>query len=629
MADLYTSPPGQIYAGPPLPTPDHIRLLSLQPGSDDAIIECELVATELHSAQAYEALSYTWGDLSNYQVIHITIPGSGESKEFPVTSNCFSALTRLRLKEQPRILWIDALCIDQSNLSERNHQVTLMPKIYSQAADVVIHLGEATENSDLAVNFIVECDSPTSKTSSLSYPKSEPLIQALNSFFRRPWFTRVWIIPEVILSSSGTAYYGKKTLAWSAIKNFDEWNTSTGWLRQLPFVVSMSKQSLTKGDPGSVMLKALLQARHCGATNPRDKVYALLPLLHSFDKQLTLTPKYGDSLAKVYTDCATTLMAECGFEILYAVQGGSRIDNLPSWVPDWSIPPKRKVLGTFERIAMNRFWISKKQVDVPPKPQLISGKSVNLNTEETISVLRVSGYLCGKITKIGSTYLAGQGPFPLNEWKALLADESVMSINRTEETPVHHDAAGPLDYIFYEVIGAAGFAYPRAIKRFIDTEKESKEVGTENVSGSDLFESGRSKVSWERTVREMAHKRNGGKESGDDTLPFRDIPFHQAAKGQPSSYRAYVQFVLQNCHSRRFFITDKGYIGIAPEEAEVGDQVYMCVGAAIPFALRKVQGESHEQGSKHFQLVGECYVEETAWNELKDGSDAPQYIDIA
>jgi Uma2 family endonuclease len=121
----------------------------------------------------------------------------------------------------------DAVCINQSNLSERNHQVTLMSKIYSQAAGVVIYLGEATENSDLAVDFIVECDSPTSGTSSLSYPKSGQLIQALNRFFRRPWFTRVWVIQEVTLPGSGTAYCGKKTLAWSAIKNFHNWNTST------------------------------------------------------------------------------------------------------------------------------------------------------------------------------------------------------------------------------------------------------------------------------------------------------------------------------------------------------------------------------------------------------------------
>jgi hypothetical protein len=357
-------------------------------------------------------------------------------------------------------------------------------------------------------------------------------------------------------------------------------------------------------------------------------VYALLPLFHSFDKQLTLTPKYGDSPAKVYTDCATTLMAECGFEILYAVQGGSRIDNLPSWVPDWSIPPKRKVLGTFERTAMNHFWNSKKQVDVPQKVQFITGKSISLNTEETISVLRVSGYLCGKITKIGSTYLAGQGPFPLNEWKALLADESMISIDGTKEVPVHHGAAGPLDHTFYEVIGAAGFAYPRAIERFIDSEKKSKEGGTENVSGSDSSETGRSEVSWERTVREMASERSGGKESGDATLSFNDIPFHQAAKSQPPSYRDYVQFVLQNCHSRRFIITNKGYIGIAPEEVEVGDQIRICVGAAIPFAFRKVQGEYYKPSSEQFQLVGECYVEEKAWRDLKRGSDASQYIDI-
>jgi hypothetical protein len=142
-----------------------------------------------------------------------------------------------------------------------------MSKIYSQAAGVVIYLGEATENSDLAVDFIVECDSPTSGTSSLSYPKSESLIQALNRFFRRPWFTRVWVIQEVTLPGGGTAYCGKKTLGWSAIKNFHDWNTSTKWLNQLPFVVSMSKQFPTNGEchaQGSSPNKALWSNKPTG-----------------------------------------------------------------------------------------------------------------------------------------------------------------------------------------------------------------------------------------------------------------------------------------------------------------------------------------------------------------------------
>jgi hypothetical protein len=102
--DLHTSPPGQIYPRPPLPSPDHIRLLLLQPGSGDTAINCKLVATELHSAQAYEALSYTWGGPASHQVIHVTTPGSEGPKGFLVTSNCFSALARLQLKEQPRKL---------------------------------------------------------------------------------------------------------------------------------------------------------------------------------------------------------------------------------------------------------------------------------------------------------------------------------------------------------------------------------------------------------------------------------------------------------------------------------------------------------------------------------------------
>jgi hypothetical protein len=200
----------------------------------------------------------------------------------------------------------------------------------------------------------------------------------------------------------------------------------------------------------------------------------------------------------------------------------------------------------------------------------------------------------------------------LDEWKALLADESVLSLDRSKDVPLNHSAAGPLDETFHRVIGAAGFAYPEAIKRFLTKEKESQEGGG---SKSNSSESSTSKVSWEETVREMA--------SGGDALSFRDIPFHQAAKSDYPSYSAYVQFVLRNCHSRRIIITDSGYVGLAPEEVEVGNLVYICVGAAIPFVLRKVQGESEQ-----FQLVGECYVEDKARSDLKRRSDVPQYIDI-
>jgi hypothetical protein len=371
MPDKHITPADQLYPGPSLPSPDHIRLLSLQPGDKNADVKCELIATNLSSAEAFEALSYTWGEASNYQVIHVIVSGSLESKELSVRPNCFFALKRLRYKDRTRLIWIDALCIDQSDDSERNHQVTLMSKIYSEASNVVIFLGETTQDSDLAIDFIAECDQPDSNTTVLSYPKSQLLIDALTNFFRQPWFTRVWVIQEAILSRSGVVYHGEKALSWSAVKNFKTWNTSKKWLPLLPFVVTFEKKSFARGrnEAGVIMLKALLQARPCGATDPRDKVYSLLPLLHSYGTHLDLAPSYEDSLAKVYTDCATTLVAECGLEILYAVQGRSNIDNLPSWVPDWSMSPRRRVLATSARIGQASFGHTRRRLMCHMRPK--------------------------------------------------------------------------------------------------------------------------------------------------------------------------------------------------------------------------------------------------------------------
>ncbi|EHK21123.1 uncharacterized protein TRIVIDRAFT_153219, partial [Trichoderma virens Gv29-8] len=337
MANCYDAVNGQKYPGPSLPTLNHIRLVSLLPGSTNTIT-CELITVDIDSAPKYEALSYTWGNAFDRQAIRIQNTVLQQSAELLATSNCLSALRRLRYRDQSRMLWIDSLSINQLDVSEKNHQITLMSKIFSQAANVIIYLGEPADNSDLAIEFITECDNPSTETTSLSYPNTELLTGALYSFFHRPWFTRVWVIQEVVLSNTALAYCGEKTIPWSAIQSFKDWNIASRRLQQLPFIISASKESLIKGNVESSIFTALNRTRHCDATNQRDKVYALLPLFQSLSKQFNIIPKYGDTVAKVYTDCAIALLPECGFKLLSAVQGKSSIGNLPSWVPDWSIP---------------------------------------------------------------------------------------------------------------------------------------------------------------------------------------------------------------------------------------------------------------------------------------------------
>lgn len=97
------------------------------------------------SAIEYEALSYTWGSIDKTHTIMI------DNYELPITENLFIALQHLRSAHQDRILWVDAICIDQENLEERGHQVGQMARIYRTAKRVLIWLGPAEDKTTPAV----------------------------------------------------------------------------------------------------------------------------------------------------------------------------------------------------------------------------------------------------------------------------------------------------------------------------------------------------------------------------------------------------------------------------------------------------------------------------------------------
>jgi hypothetical protein len=112
-----------------------IRILTLLPGSWDEEIHCRLRKASLDLNPEYEALSYAWGDLLHTKHIHL------DGHTIEVTSNLEVALRYLRRPSEELSLWVDALCIDQSDDSEKSHQVALMDKVYKQCSQVYIWLG--------------------------------------------------------------------------------------------------------------------------------------------------------------------------------------------------------------------------------------------------------------------------------------------------------------------------------------------------------------------------------------------------------------------------------------------------------------------------------------------------------
>jgi hypothetical protein len=131
---------------------DSIRLLLLQPSSSSGDrIECTLIDAKLSEKCAYDTLFYSWGEPS--PACPILING----RAFEVRGNLYSALARLRLSMQPRMLWIDAIYIDQAALTEKGHQVKLMPEIYKGAQNVLVWLGEIDDGGEDFLSYITAC----------------------------------------------------------------------------------------------------------------------------------------------------------------------------------------------------------------------------------------------------------------------------------------------------------------------------------------------------------------------------------------------------------------------------------------------------------------------------------------
>ncbi|KAF2431651.1 hypothetical protein EJ08DRAFT_669800 [Tothia fuscella] len=134
-----------------------IRLLSLLPGTFDADVKIVLRNNSFSTSSppSYEALSYVWGTSQNPVNIGI---GSGNDS-LSVTQSLAIALPHLRYTDREKVLWIDAICIDQSNVQERGQQVEIMGDIYKFAERVVVWLGDEANDSDHAMQLLSDLGS--------------------------------------------------------------------------------------------------------------------------------------------------------------------------------------------------------------------------------------------------------------------------------------------------------------------------------------------------------------------------------------------------------------------------------------------------------------------------------------
>ncbi|KAI1177465.1 heterokaryon incompatibility protein-domain-containing protein [Nemania sp. FL0916] len=184
----------------------------------------------------YEALSWCWGDGEEDYAIRIERKGAVFKRK--IRKELALALHYLRYPDKKRTIWVDSICINQNDDSERNHQVQMMSRIYTRANKVCIWLGKDDNESNIAINFIKDEVLVLKNFDTIcSDKKYAHKWGALMMLMQRPWFSRRWMIQEITLGQTATIHCGSATIDWNdfavAVELFVEVENATHRLSEV------------------------------------------------------------------------------------------------------------------------------------------------------------------------------------------------------------------------------------------------------------------------------------------------------------------------------------------------------------------------------------------------------------
>jgi len=440
--------------------------------------------------------------------------------------------------------------------------------------------------------------------------RSSRVWEGLARLMSRPWWQRVWIVQETVLSQRATIYYGMLSAPWSmftrAASNYKQQRHTlcldlAGTLQGQDILDQFSDLVLRIEDTRlqnsissktATMISLLWKFRPLEATDKRDKVFALLGLTTNWQGLPAFLPDYSSSAATIFTQTAVGNIKRSGSLLplagdLEAVLSRKRLQGIPSWVIDWSLP----CLPTeIERVtslhAYDASGSRRGSVRFQPSSQLLEVEAAYI--DHVVIVGDVSRH-----TQINDTYAALRG------WRSL-----TRAFERTNE---QYPSGGTYEGAFWRTL----------IADLIFTGTTPATRGSHGVyrrATVDDFQALRAWIMWARCISRDSFSRTA-------SFTRRDLEEGIAA----------IDHTLKTATaSRRFFFTSNGYMGMGPKTTMAGDQVLVFKGSKVPFMVRQdrsivieannwitlIAGDDSEaqtscattQLKTSFQLVGDCFA---------------------
>jgi len=586
-----------------------IRVLTVEPGMWDATVACQLDIVDLDGSISYEALSYVWGD--NTQPGSILLHGILH----PVTPNLESALRYLRYEDRPRVLWVDAVCINQNDSAERTAQVRIMGDIYTMAETTLSWLGEASDDSDVALELIRalgdwtrehqgeifddEGDDPpedgsiqttTDAIEWLGFPLRNQNWPALWRLLERPYWTRVWIIQELAVrgrlgKASGTFICGKSRVERT---QYDYFCSLILLIIQLNNSVRLDtnemaepmRSMLVGGHPAGLTMSQVLSACTGGnnqnldwllrttarfkATDSRDKLYALLGLVEDGDIiEPSYTANYNE-VVKAYV--LSHIERYASLRVLLGNRYREASSGL-SWVPDLLDNEFHGGQGLIPAMDNNYFQAAGN------RPPIVS---IGIGTGSTSITCR--GILVGAIR---------QAIGPLRRGRQFNSSHETLE---ARSTSLGH-------YEVLEAIRSYGLGLAASRKdefwRTLCLDGDWSEIDT-------IFPAPASFALQSRVALRM------------ESVPAEFMPGSSDGTKFTTFTHSFAQSMTAALSNRTFIVMDNGRLGVGPYLAREGDIVAVLFGAMFCLVLRPV-------GQQQYRLVGDAYIHGVMHGELVEG----------
>ena len=507
----------------------------------------------------YQAVSYTWGNPTRVASI-----ACGKNTRLEITASVKAILELLvDSRKKAGYIWIDALCIDQSNREERAQQVRLMQDVFLAADHVIVWLGKSTKSSDLAMPFISTVADALRHLESTHQPVTPENLQsvtgrdsasvewaALASFLERPWFEGIWVVQEIVYAHRPRVICGNFQVDWNILAevvdkivdgNCEVCITKHTKYQAKPYgfgTTQLIKGFRTFDATSRTFEKLLRKFRDFKATDGRDKVFALVGLA-SDGFHVAFRPDYEASLETVLMKVAKHLLVDNqSLFALHAAGLGRQLPaaDLPSWVADWacpisygSLPPSSSKLSYYKSAGT-----SHANVRLTSRSDTISIDGVILDLTASASEITWA------IPRDDVTFQDIEHRVGMSRWLS----ETLGVVTSLNPYPT-----GEEDYdVFWRTIIA-------------------------NTNGSDLP----APSSYEETFEAFVHL------NIDLTTSFELPDPKTLTLGR--HFGTWFEITMMQ---KRFFATPGGYVGVGPRCIESGDVICIFLGAQTPFVLEKM-----------------------------------------